>query len=644
MTAIKHNVADIIWKRPGAEIQVTALNIQASISDLYVIQALIKTKDPGLDFQQMLHAKAEIVLKCGDLLEDDRIFSGIITRFSQGRTRHGNLKLASRPHFTYEVEIRPALWMLTRQLRSKVFQQMTCKDIVSEVLSDQGLSFQWQLAGSPRMREYCVQYEETDYNFISRLLEDEGICFYFDQEADQVIFSDHAGGHLPCRPKSEAMYVEEISPRFQMGKQEFISDFNYEEKVTTGSFAHNHYNYETSQTSLLSPDSESNVPAFPEVEYYEHTLNYVDGGEGKTLVALRKEGAVSSVKVGRGTTSCRSFDAGFTFSLSAHFRMELNKDWLLTQTQITVQQGSYQCRFTALPCDIPYRPPHRTVRPRVTGIQTAVVTGPDGAEIYLDEMGRCKLQFHWDREGKKNDRSSMWVRVSNNYAGKDYGIQWIPRVGHEVLVTFINGDPDLPVVTGRVYNDFMTAPLGPDRKTQNIIKTIKDNHILFDDKDDDELVQIRAQKNMNNFVLNDKTVVVEHDLTESINNDSTEYVKKNKTVEVDEEDYSEKTGRHKIVEVGKNYSQKVGKTKSQEIGKDHHLKVKAAQDITVAKNIDIQSESGHVSGKAPKKIELTSGPSKVTIEPAGITLKLGGNIVKITPAGVTIKGTIVKIN
>jgi len=628
MTAMKHNVADIIWKRPGRDIELVSFSMQSSISNLYLIHAQIKTGSPDLSSLDMLYAEAEIVLKCGDQLAEDRVFTGIVTRFSQGRTRHGNLANASKKKYSYVVEIRPQMWMATRQIRSKVFQEKTCKDIVEEVLGEHDVTCQWQLSVQPRMRAYCVQYEETDYNFVSRLLEDEGICFYFDHEARTTIFANHAGGHPPCKPRNEVRYVEEISTRYAVGKQEFISDFDYEETVTTGNFADHHYNYETSQTNLMVNDQESRVPAFPHVEHYEHTADYVDAGAGQTLVKIRKETAVSSAITGRGITSCRSFDAGFCFTMQDHFREALNTTWLLTSCQIDAVQGNTRCHFTALPTEIPFHPVRKTMRPRVTGLQTATVTGPEGAKVYLDDMGRCKLQFHWDREGGKNDRSSMWVRVSNNYAGKDYGIQWIPRVGHEVLVTFIDGNPDLPIVTGRVYNDFNSAPLKPVNKWQNIIKTIKDNHILFDDEDDAELVQIRAEKDMNTIVMNN----------------STEYVKMNKTVEVDEEDYSEKTGRHKIVEVGVNSSEKVGKTKSQEIGKDHHLTVKSAQEITVTKNIDIQSESGHVTGKAPKKIQFTSGPSSVTIEPAGITLKLGGNTVEITPAGVTVKGTVIKLN
>ena len=225
MSAIKHNVADIIWQSPGKDIQPLSMHIKQRLSELYLIEVEVKCPSAELKFSDMLNAKAKIVLKSGEDLSTDRFFSGIITRFSQGRTRHGNLPNASQQAYVYHVEIRPSLWLLTRNFNTRVFQKKTAKDIVEEVVGAMGISMDWQVVGGPPAREYCVQYNESDYDFISRLLEDEGICFFFDQENDKVIFSDHPGGHPDCKPVAKARYVEEISPRMAFGAQEFINDF-----------------------------------------------------------------------------------------------------------------------------------------------------------------------------------------------------------------------------------------------------------------------------------------------------------------------------------------------------------------------------------------------------------------------------------
>ncbi|MDJ0836833.1 MAG: type VI secretion system tip protein TssI/VgrG [Acidobacteriota bacterium] len=596
MSAVKHNVADIIWKSPGADIQPLSLRMQQALSDLYTIDVEVKCPDDNLKFTDMLQARAVITLKCGEELEDDRTLSGIITRFSQGRTRHGNLPNASKQSYVYHVEIRPKLWLLTRGTNTRVFQDKTAKDIVEEVVNAYGITMEWQVNGSPPTRTYCVQYRESDYNFISRLLEDEGICFFFDQENDKVIFSDHPGGHPDCIPVADATYVEEISARMAFGKQEFISDFTYEETVGAGKLSQQHYNYETSQTNISAEATETEVPNYDSLEQYDHTQNYKDKSEGQRYADLRKEEMTAWSKNGWGVASCRSFEAGYCFTMKDHFRDELNVKWLLTSLEISAEQGVYQCRFAAQPVEVPFRPVRRTPRPKIAGLQTATITGPSGSEVYLDDMGRCKLQFHWDREGSMNERSSMWVRVANNYAGKDYGIQWIPRVGHDVVVTFIDGDPDLPLVTGRVYNDFNTAPLGPAKKYQNIIKTIKDHHIIFDDTDGSEMLDIRSQKDMTTLVMNDQSATIKNDRSVTVEN--------NQTVNISV-DNTESVGSNQSISVGSNQSVSVGANESYSVGANQDVSIKGKQETQIG-----GSETHTVLGS---KTETVNGNHSMTV-------------------------------
>ncbi len=564
MSAIKNNVADLLWKSPGSKIQILSLQGHEALSQLYVFKALIKTRDAGLSFAQMLDKEVSIVMMAGPELTDERHFSGIITKFSQARTHHGDVDASNDKWYTYHVEFRPKFWLTTKQSASKVFQEKTSKDIISEVLGDSGVTFEWKLQGDPPERLYTLQYEETDFNFISRLLEHDGISYFFDHKNKKVVFTDNPGGFPDCTPTADANYDEEVGMVYAMGKEEVVSDFTYEETIGTGKVVLNDYFYEAAQSDQKVTETEGAVPNFSKLEQYEHTQNYDNVGLGTVYARIRKEENIYTSKAAHGRATCRSFCPGHIFTLAKHFRGECNRRWILTETRYNLEQGHFSVHFSAVGADVKVRPARVTPKPRIYGVQTAEVTGPPGAKVYLDEMGRAKLQFHWDREGSKNDRSSMWVRVANNYAGKDYGIQWIPRIGHEVLVSFVNGDPDCPVVTGRVYNNYNQAPLGPANKWQNIIKTIKDNHILFDDQDGKELVDIRAQKDMKTLVLNDNT--------RQVNNDEFIIINNNRSIEV-EKQHDEEIGTNMNINVGENLAQTVGKGFTQVVGKDASISV-----------------------------------------------------------------------
>ncbi|CAM2011229.1 type VI secretion system Vgr family protein [Acanthopleuribacter pedis] len=564
MSAIKNNVADLLWKSPGSKIQILSLQGHEALSQLYVFKALIKTRDAGLSFAQMLDKEVSIVMMAGPELTSERHFSGIITKFSQARTHHGDVDASNDKWYTYHVEFRPKFWLTTKQSASKVFQEKTSKDIITEVLGDSGVAHEWKLQSDPPERIYTLQYEESDFNFISRLLEHDGINYFFDHKAKKVVFTDYPAGFPDCTPTSNAKYDEEVGMVYAMGEDEVVSDFTYEETIGTGKVVLNDYFYEAAQSDQKVTEVEGAVPNFSKLEQYEHTQNYDNVALGTVYARIRKEENITTSKAAHGRATCRSFCPGHIFTLEKHFRGECNRRWILTETRYNLEQGHFSVHFSAIAADVKVRPERVTPKPRIYGVQTAEVTGPPGAKVYLDDLGRCKLQFHWDREGSKNDRSSMWVRVSNNYAGKDYGIQWIPRIGHEVLVSFVNGDPDLPVVTGRVYNNYNTPPLGPAQKWQNIIKTIKDNHIMFDDQDGKELVDIRAEKDMNTHVLNDNTRTVDHDETIVIGN--------NRSIEVGKQ-HDEEIGTSMNIHIGKNLAETVGGQYTENVAKDYKIAV-----------------------------------------------------------------------
>ncbi len=669
MGAEQNNEHDLLWRSPGSDIAILEMHVEEAISELYRTRVKIVSADPGLAFKNMLNSEAKIELMCGEQLTESRFFSGIITSFGQGRTRFGHHDPSSDKEYIYEVEIRPKLWLLTRRTRSCVYQKMSAQDITKQILGEHGIMNQWSLGGSPSIRDYCVQYQESDYAFISRLLEEEGICFFFDQKENKTLFCSKMSGHPGCTPTAEGYYDEEPTAELAQGKKEAIMDFTYHQTIGTGRFNLQHYNYETSQLDLKVVKEDKNVPLFTNLEHYDHTRNYRDSGEGNTYADLAKEASAAANRRAHGSSTHRSFAAGHRVTIKNHFNDAFNAKWLIVSCNITIEQGHYTNTFTAMPGDVPYRPERKTPWPRVYGTQTATVTGPGGAKVYLDAMGRAKLQFHWDREGKNNDRSSMWVRVSNNYAGPNYGIQWIPRIGHEVIVSFIEGNPDLPLITGRVYNDANPPPLGPAEKWQNIIKTIKDNHIMFDDKDGAELLDIRAERDMNTLVVrndsqdigDNRTIKVGINHNETIGKDMIITVKGNLTEKVTK-DYSEEVTENYRISVGKKLETTVGTDHNLTIGKNQTIVIegKADREIkktlteTVDKDISISGKKNYsldikdkVNMTVGKDISISGGKKgtidiadklTVTVGSAKMVLKKNGNV-EINGKKVQVKGS-----
>ncbi|CAM2009676.1 type VI secretion system Vgr family protein [Acanthopleuribacter pedis] len=578
MSGLEHNVADLLWQGPGGPLHILSFQGTERLSQPFQYNLQVKSRDAGLGFQQMLYAPAKVLLKSGKDRGEDRHFSGIITHFEQGRTDYGLLDSAAERWYIYHIEIRPKFYLATQSYCSRVFQKMTAQAIISEVLGAIGVGHSWKLGATPPKREYCLQYQESDFQFVSRLLEDEGITYYFDKDSGDMVMVSQPGGFPACSPTASVRYSEDPSPVLSVGELETVHDFNYGEFVATGQADVQHYNPETSATNI-SAGSGAGFPNAGGLAWYEHSRNYPTAGEGQHYAAAILGEAVGRGKRARGRTSCRSFSCGYRFNLSDHFRGEWNSGWTLVSCSYHIEQGHFRCHFTAIQAGVLYQPPRVTPKARVNGVQTAVVTGPPGSLVYLDDMGRCKLQFHWDREGPMNDRSSLWIRVLNNYAGKDYGIQFIPRVGHEVLVGFVDGDPDQPIVVGRAYNDQMTAPLGPAEKYQNIIKTIKDHHIIFDDSDGKELIDIRSHKDMKILVVNDESEEIGNNQTISVGNNCSETIGNNLTLSV---------GNDRTESIGNNHTGTIGNNRSVQVGNDDDLVVGNNQTILVGND---QSET-----------------------------------------------------
>jgi len=640
------------------------------ISGLYGFQLdlVAANSDAGnVKFDKLLGQEITITLVIQD--EDpesssalQRYFSGICRKFSQG---------ARDQDFTYfQAEIVPQLWLTTRTLQSRIFQQISVPDILKKVLG--GYKVSYQLDGTFEKREYCVQYRETDFSFVSRLMEEEGIFYFFKHEknghelvianslpahpivsgASKVEYDVEAGGHTAERHIHEWVKLQEIrSGKFALWDQSFHRPGdNFESKkntlntISVGTIAHK---------LAVAGNEKYEIYDYP--GDFAQRFDGIDkgggeqGGElakissdGLRTVGLRMQAETVAGLVIEGSSNCGQFISGHTFTLEKHFDAE--GEYLLTSVHHTARDGNiyrsggnvdflYSNKFNCIPKDLPYRPQRITPKPTVTGVQTAIVVGPAGEEIFTDKYGRVKVQFPWDREGKADANSSCWLRVGTSWAGKQWGAMQIPRIGHEVIVQFIEGDPDEPIIIGSVYNAGSMPPYKlPDEKTKSTVKSNSSkggqgfNEIRFEDKKGDEQVFIHGEKNLDIRVKNDRFETILHDRHLQVNNEKFELVK---------------VSRHE--EVKKSHFEAIGEDRNVKIGGKDAIDVKASQSVTVGGDV-IYDIGGSLTEKVGGKIYLSATGDLVLESTSNVTIKVGGSYVAISAGGIAINGPMVKIN
>jgi type VI secretion system secreted protein VgrG len=413
-----------------------------------------------------------------------RFFNGIVAGFRQGS---GGEQAGSDPRYSfYNATVVPWVWLLNRYADVRIFQEMTTPDIVEKVFNDRGFSdFKRQLQGDYEKRTYCVQYRETDFNFISRLLEEEGIFYYFEHERGKhtLVLADSASAHRPCQGQETARY--QITAGGQL-EEDVITALDVRKEVRVGKYVLNDYNYEMPNTDLKTNVSSRQMIGTDQREVYDYPGLYPKKKRGDRLTTVRMEEEEAQITTIRGQSDCRAFTTGYRFTLTDFYRQDMNnKAFVLTSIDHQAYEGAnypglqsvspeyyYGNVFECIPNDVPFRPLRRAEKPRVFGTQTAVVVGPSGEEIHTDDLGRIKVQFHWDRKGNRDENSSCWIRVGQLWAGPKWGAVFIPRIGQEVIVDFLEGDPDRPLVVGCVYHKSNMPPLKlPDEKTRSTIKS-----------------------------------------------------------------------------------------------------------------------------------------------------------------------------
>ena len=586
------------------------------ISRLFQFTLEMVSEDNAIDFQSIVGKPVTVTLSLANDVEHH--LNGIVGRFVQEET---NLRLTR-----YFADIHPWLWLLTKTADCRIFQNKSAPDIIEAIFSDLGFTdFRNNLKNSYDKREYCVQYNETAFNFVSRLMEEEGIFYYFEHSAAKhtLVLGDDADAHQTC-PGLEATPVSFRQSLVDHTQDLAITRCLVEEQVVTGSFAHDDFNFETPNMDL-KVESQSDAPKF---RVYEYPGGFLKKDAGEKRANMRLDSLEQPKKIIRGDGFVRAFVAGHKFELKDHYRADVNQKYVLQSVSHAGTQENYTNSFTAFPADVPYRPPRFTAKPRISGTQTAIVVGKAGEEIWTDKYGRVKVQFHWDQLGKNDENSSCWIRVDYGWAGKQWGGIFLPRIGQEVIVSYLEGDPDCPLITGAVYNSEQVVPYTlPDEQTKSTVKTNSSkggngfNEIRFEDKKDSEEIYFHAQK--------DQNIVVEHDRTKKVLNNETNEIKQDRSTTIQE-------GNDTYVVSKGNRTFKV------ETGNETY-DVKGKRDLTVTGNETHTNKANFtqtISGNYELKVT-----GNLTIDVTGaVTIKSSAGMNLESTGVTTIKGSFVKIN
>jgi len=561
-----------------------------ALGGLFELELDLLAESTDLQFADIVGQNVTVRL---DLPGDKkRYFNGYVSRFSLVGQEGDSLR--------YSATVVPWLWFLTRTSDCHIFQNKTVPDIIKEIFGKHGsASFEEALSGDYRTWEYCVQYRETDFNFVSRLMEQEGLYYFFKHEDGKhsLVLADSPSAHKPYAGYETIPYYP---PTQQTREQEYISDWDIEQEVQPRVFTHTDFNFKEPGSDLVASRRIDQGRAGPDFEIFDYPGEYTSLKEGETYARTRIEEIHAGCETLRGETTARGLSAGFTFDLTNHPRQDQQRNHLVTSVSLsattpgfysggTEEQG-FSCSFTAVDAKQPYRVPRSTPKPSVPGPQTAMVVGPSGEEIYTDEYGRVKVQFHWDRYGTADENSSCWVRVAQLWAGKKWGAMYIPRLGQEVIVEFLEGDPDQPIITGRVYNAQSMPPYDPTaNKTVSTIMSNSSkggggfNEIRFEDKKGSEQIFVHAQKDRDIVVENNETHSVGNDRQKSVGNDETTSVGSNRTEDVGENE-NITIGGNRTESVGKNENISIGANRSENVSKNESVTIGENQDVSVAKN------------------------------------------------------------
>ncbi len=604
-----------------------------------------------VDATQMLGQGVTITIDQRDGTK--RNLNGIVNQFSQGNRN-------TRFSFYYATIV-PHVWILTQNHQSRIFQHKTVPDILKEVLADFEVSYEIQ--GTFKPRNYCVQYNESDFDFISRLMEEEGIYYFFEhgETTHKMIIANTPQSHPNCLGKSEIPYFVNV----ERSKEDFITSiraWQTDHKLQSGKVTFWDHKFQlpgnklaSSQPSLFTAGDNQKLEIYEFPGGAARQFDDIDRGGGERsdvqnvfdkkqkMIEFAMQSLDAQYRVISGVSDCCSFTSGNKFTFKNH--VDAGEYVIISVTHEAEQNPSYVTddeieqpysnNFSCIPHgknNAPFRPVRKTPKALIQGSQTAYVVGPAGEEIFTDKFGRVKVQFHWDREGQVDSDSSCWVRVSQSWAGNKWGTMFIPRIGMEVIVHFLDGDPDQPIITGCVYNPQMMPPYTlPDEKTKMTIKSDSSkggggfNEMRFEDKKGEEQIFFHAQKDMDIRVRNDRRELIGNDRHLIVNRDKRDWIKRDEHRKI-ERDLIEQIERDYHLTILGKVATAVQKSVSNEFGENLDEAVRGNHSEEVTGNYSLKASNVVLEGTA------------------GLTLKVGGNFITINSGGIFIKGTMVMIN
>jgi type VI secretion system secreted protein VgrG len=660
----------------------TAATVEEGLSKISTITVEFVCTNRALDLDKLVGTKMRVVLDAPS--SPKRVFPGTCVSLEFLGTETGSA------HFC--AEIRPWMWFLTRTRDCFIFQQKSVPDIIKEILQKEKYGFSGdmvtKLKGTYDKRDYVVQYRETDYDFLCRLMEEEGIYFFFKSEGDteKLVLADDVGSHEAVAG-DKAIVFQDRSANFNR-QLAHIYDWKSRERVTSGKVTLKDYDFETPTSEMKSATViPKGTHDNKDHEIYDYPGHYRATKVGDKRARVRTEAEAVRHKTATALANATTLGVGMTFALDEHPRKAENIERMVTRAvhkfqlvgsdapplgvtsiltgaleDLTQNSDPYQVAFESIPADEPYRAPLVTPWPEIPGVHTAIVVGPKGDEIYTDKYGRIKVQFHWDRVGKKDKESSCWVRTMMPWTGKNWGMISIPRIGQEVVIQFEEGDPDRPVCIGMLYNGDTMPPYElPANMTQSGIKTNTSkkgggfNELMFEDKKDSELVRFQSERDYEQIIKNNATVTVGLEHKDKGDMDVTVHRHLTETLKTGDHTFKIATGSQKI---------DIKKDKKETIeGKSDLIITKDVTETIKMGNLTRSVDQGNVTetikmGNAERTLDM--GNEKTTLKMGnqtidvklgkidskamqGITLTCGSSSIKIDPMGVTIKGPMIKI-
>lgn len=586
--------------------------------------------------------------------ECQRRFHGVVTAFTRQDSGHR--------HSQYHLVLESSMARLKLRRNSRIFQQQSLKQILETLLGEMGIrdyAFSWDARHATEQREFCVQYRESDYDFIQRLTAESGVFWYVEQgpEKHNLVFCD-ATSKLP---RSNGPMPYNVLSGGQSDVP-FVRSFTLEKSLASGSVSLKDYSFKQPAYSFLLQAygkrlEHQQVNSDVLYEHYDFPGRYKDDSQGKLITRSRLNALRGEAELANATSNIPAVACGFKYTLEEHPEREFNRDWLVLRVTHRGEQGAvaeeantqaptrYHNTMTAIAGNLPWQAPVPN-KPVVTGPQMAIVVGPEGEEIFCDEFGRVKVQFPWDRYGQSNEHSSCWIRVSHGWAGAQYGFMAIPRIGHEVIVSFLEGDPDQPIITGRAHHAANPAPyVLPSNKTKTVLKTKTHkgpgfNELSFEDAAENQLIYLHAQK--------DHKLEINHDQRLQVGNDREKHVGQDQRLTVGQDEFNE-IGRDQQSQITQDQKLEVGRDKLSLVKRHYRLEVMDRRHELSRANHDLEV-GGHYSQKVEGKVELQAGQS-VMLHTKTLTLNgsekvviqgPGGKIV-IDSGGVTVEAPSIKL-